>query len=130
VTATATANGKTGSVTFDWAVTAGDATGTGLIGMYYDTEQFTAIKLVRVDPTVNFDWGVDAPAAGITPDTFSVRWVGQVEATTSGDVTFTLAADDGAPCARASTRMSSAGPMRRAPPARTPCAPLMRLWPT
>ena len=31
--------------------------------------------LIRNDPEINFDWGLDAPAAGMRPDNFSVVWI-------------------------------------------------------
>src|SRR5262245_27018676 len=50
----------------------------GLTGAYYDNQDFTGTKFVRVDPTINFNWGAGSPMAGIAPDSFSVRWSGQV----------------------------------------------------
>lgn len=44
-------------------------------GEYYNNLNLSgAPVLVRNDASINFDWGNDAPAAGISADNFSVRW--------------------------------------------------------
>jgi hypothetical protein len=50
--------------------------------------------LVRNDPSINFNWGTDAPAVGLPSDNFSARWVRQVTFT-SGLYRFYAVADDG-----------------------------------
>ena len=70
-------------------------TGNGLPGVYYDNRDFTGATVSRGDPTVNFDWGAGAPAPGIGPNTFSVRWTGQVQAQVSQTYTFYTTSDDG-----------------------------------
>ena len=70
--------------------------GTGLRGEYFDNLDFTNLRLVRIDPTINYDWGLDSPEADIAPDTFSVRWTGQVQALYSEEYTFFTTTDDGA----------------------------------
>jgi glucose/arabinose dehydrogenase len=69
--------------------------GTGLRAAYYDNQDFTGTTVVRVDPTVNFNWGSGSPAPGIGVDTFSVRWSGQVQARVTGTHTFYTQSDDG-----------------------------------
>jgi hypothetical protein len=69
--------------------------GTGLRGEYFDNMDHSALKLVRTDETVSFDWGGGAPAAEVGADTFSVRWSGQVEARHSETYTFYARTDDG-----------------------------------
>ncbi|RCJ40165.1 hypothetical protein A6770_10455 [Nostoc minutum NIES-26] len=70
-------------------------TGTGLNAAYYDNQNFTNLKLTRVDPTVNFNWGTGSPTASMGVDTFSIRWTGQVEARYSETYTFSTTTDDG-----------------------------------
>jgi len=70
-------------------------TGDGLSSVYYDNRDFTGATVARVDPTVNFNWGSGAPAPGIGPDTFSVRWTGQVQAQVTQTYTFYTTSDDG-----------------------------------
>ena len=69
--------------------------GTGLTGQYYDNSDFTNLKLFRIDDTVDFAWARRSPAEQISPDTFSVRWTGQVEPLSSEAYTFHTITDDG-----------------------------------
>ncbi|NOK64046.1 MAG: Pectate lyase [Chloroflexi bacterium AL-W] len=48
-----------------------------------------------VDATIDFDWGSEVPAPGLSKDTFSVRWTGQVEPQYSERYTFCTRSDDG-----------------------------------
>ena len=70
-------------------------TGNGLQGEYYDNIDFTNIRLTRTDPTVDFDWGSGSPNPSLEPDTFSVRWTGQIEPRYSETYTFQTITDDG-----------------------------------
>jgi hypothetical protein len=64
-------------------------------GAYYDTlDLMGAPYLVRNDPVIDFYWGSGAPASGMAPDTFSVRWTRQLPVT-SGTYRFVATADDG-----------------------------------
>jgi glucose/arabinose dehydrogenase len=71
------------------------ATGNGLLATYYDNIDFSGATVTRVDPIVDFDWGAGSPAASIGPDTFSVRWAGQVQAQFSERYVFYTQSDDG-----------------------------------
>ena len=73
----------------------GAGTGTGLRGDYFDNRDFSALKLTRVDATIDYDWGLGSPASGIGADTFSTRWTGQVQPRSSGTYTFFTSMDDG-----------------------------------
>jgi hypothetical protein len=70
-------------------------TGTGLKAEYFDNPDFTSPLPIRVDPKINFDWGGNAPLAGMGSDTFSVRWTGQVQPSFTETYTFYVTADDG-----------------------------------
>ncbi|MFP2895967.1 PA14 domain-containing protein [Corallococcus sp. 4LFB] len=48
----------------------------------------------RVDPTVDFTWGRSGPVDFMSPDTFSVRWTGFVEAPAAGTYAFHVKWDD------------------------------------
>ncbi len=50
--------------------------------------------LVRDDASINFDWGVGSPAAGIAGDNFSARWT-RTQIFDAGRYRFTVQADDG-----------------------------------
>jgi hypothetical protein len=78
-----------------YRATSSGASGTGLLGAYFDTATFGGRVVARGDATIDFTWGPNAPAAGIGADTFSVRWTGQVEAPLSGSYTFSTISDDG-----------------------------------
>lgn len=70
-------------------------TGNGLRGQYFTNADFTSPALTRVDASVNFGWGLGSPASSIAPDTFSVRWTGQVQAQRTQTYTFYTQSDDG-----------------------------------
>jgi len=68
----------------------------GIRGYYFNNMNLSgAAALVRVDSTINFNWGTGTPGAPITVDTFSVRWAGVVEALYSEPYVFTCNTDDG-----------------------------------
>lgn len=71
--------------------------GTGLRAEYFDDARLTNLTAVRVDAGIDFDWGTGQPAGvGLTsPETFAVRWSGQVEPAYSQTYTFTTTSDDG-----------------------------------
>jgi len=71
--------------------------GTGLKAEYFDNMDFTSPKTLRTDPAVDFDWGQTTPpgTALTSPDTFSVRWTGQIEAPETADYNFVTTGDDG-----------------------------------
>lgn len=77
------------------AVAPGDGCGSGLQGEYFDALGFAGPATTRVDAAVDFGWGQGVPAAGLGPDTFSVRWTGQVVPEFSETYTFATASDDG-----------------------------------
>ncbi|MEM2990478.1 MAG: PA14 domain-containing protein, partial [Halobacteria archaeon] len=67
----------------------------GLMGEYYDNMDLTNLKLTRLDPVVDFNWGSGSPHSSIAPDTFSVRWTGYVKVDRSETYTFYVVTDDG-----------------------------------
>jgi len=50
--------------------------------------------VVRNDREINFDWGAGAPAPGLPPDNYSVRWSRQVDFA-EGDYLFTVEVEGG-----------------------------------
>jgi hypothetical protein len=67
----------------------------GLQGEYFDAADLTGTPLVtRVDPTIDFDWGLAEPVPG-TGDTFSVRWKGTITPRYTERYTFRMTSDDG-----------------------------------
>ncbi len=75
-----------------------DGTGSGLIGDYFtgiDLGESNKV-LTRIDPTVNFDWGLESAPVSVLPSEFySVRWHGQLEARFSEEYLFSTLSDDG-----------------------------------
>ncbi|MEL6864245.1 MAG: GEVED domain-containing protein [Bacteroidota bacterium] len=69
--------------------------GQGLEGTYYNNANFTNEAFTRIDPEVDFNWGTGSPDPSMGPNTFSVRWEGEVEALHSEEYTFYFRADDG-----------------------------------
>jgi len=69
--------------------------GIGLRVDYFDNADFTGARVRRIDPVVNFDWGSGPPDPGIGADTFSARWIGQVQPRFNETYTFYVVADDG-----------------------------------
>ncbi len=67
----------------------------GLRGDYFDNLDFTELRFSRVDPVIDFNWGTDTPGPEISPETFSIRWSGFIQADYDEDYTFTSTMDDG-----------------------------------
>lgn len=65
----------------------------GLRGEYFS--KYIDLKLERIDPTVDFDWGDGAPAEGIGANRFSIRWTGYLVAPTTGIYKLISETDDG-----------------------------------
>lgn len=76
-------------------ITPTPSAGTGLSAQYFDNSNFTTLKLTRIDPQVNFNWGSGSPATSIGRDTFSVRWTGKVMPQYTQTYTFYVRANDG-----------------------------------
>ena len=72
--------------------------GTGLQGDYFTEQSMTLTPpstLSRFDPGINFNWGLGSPAPLISPDWFTVRWIGQLQAQFSEPYTIYFTAEDG-----------------------------------
>ena len=70
-------------------------TGVGLAATYFNNSNFTGTSVSRTDATIDFDWGTGSPASGIAPNSFSVRWRGQVQTIESGNYRFRTLSDQG-----------------------------------
>jgi beta-glucosidase len=68
----------------------------GLNAEYFTNTNLSGEPVItRTDRNIDFDWGFEEPAPGIGSENFSVRWIGKVTATTTGDHAFSLYSDDG-----------------------------------
>src|SRR5438105_15891408 len=69
--------------------------GSGLAATYFNNMDLTGSSVQRIDANIKFDWQDNAPVQGINPNTYSVRWSGQVQALTSGTYKFSTLSNDG-----------------------------------
>ncbi|HEX6717692.1 MAG TPA: glycoside hydrolase family 3 C-terminal domain-containing protein [Pyrinomonadaceae bacterium] len=68
----------------------------GLKAEYFPNKELEGAPVVtRIDPEVNFDWGMSSPAPGIPVDDFSARWTGKLVPNMTGKYRFGAIADDG-----------------------------------
>ena len=54
------------------------------------------LRVTRLDPTINFNWGDGSPDPEVSVDNFSARWVGFIVPRFSETYTFAIGKDDGA----------------------------------
>ncbi|ROT98400.1 hypothetical protein EB809_13955 [Marinobacter sp. R17] len=74
------------------------ATVSGFVGQYFEGTDFNNFVGYRVDGTIDFDWGRNAPMNGVPSDAFSIRWTGQFTAPHSSgarDYQFVARTNDG-----------------------------------
>lgn len=101
ITAVATDNGGATRTSAAVAITVNapsggtDGQGTGLKGEYFTGQNFGALVLTRIDPSVDFNWAYGAPAASMPVDNFSIRWTGKIQPRFSETYNFAMAKDDG-----------------------------------
>ncbi|WP_157136944.1 glycoside hydrolase family 3 C-terminal domain-containing protein [Sphingomonas sp. PAMC 26617] len=63
----------------------------GLTATFYDNAHFTGAPVATQQvKEIDVNWGSIAPAAGVDPRNFSVRWSGQIAAPAPGDYQFEL----------------------------------------
>ncbi|HEY3855972.1 MAG TPA: chitobiase/beta-hexosaminidase C-terminal domain-containing protein [Verrucomicrobiae bacterium] len=75
--------------------------GTGLTGSYFANHSpanpFSGTPtLVRIDPTMNFNWGNVGPDPSVGQTNYTVMWTGSVQPRATENYTFYITADDGA----------------------------------
>jgi hypothetical protein len=68
----------------------------GIRGEYFAEPNFKNLKRTRIDPQIDFQWGLGAPAEGLPEDGLSVRWTGKIEPRFSEPYTFYVDADNSA----------------------------------
>ena len=63
----------------------------GLHAEFFNGTEFKGTPIAtRVDRQIDFDWNAVAPAAGVTPTQFSVRWTGTLTVPAQGDYRFQI----------------------------------------
>jgi hypothetical protein len=73
-------------------------TGAGLTGRYYANQLGTFVDpptLVRIDPTINFNWNSTSPDPSIGLTDYTIRWTGSVQPQFNEVYTFYTTTDDG-----------------------------------
>lgn len=69
------------------------ASPSGLRGEYTDAFGGSA---VRIDATIDFNWGTGRPHPSVAVDQVNVKWTGQIRADHSEEYTFSIESDEGA----------------------------------
>lgn len=72
-----------------------EGNGEGLTGQYFNGTNFDVEIGKRIDPVINFNWMADSPMEGVNVNSFSARWIGQVQPRYSGQYTFYSTSDNG-----------------------------------
>jgi YVTN family beta-propeller protein len=73
----------------------GTASGTGLLGQYFNNTALRGTAIFQRIEAPNFDWMTGSPGSGIGADNFSVRWTGTIEAPVTGTAVLQTISDDG-----------------------------------
>jgi|GEM_PF-2081429 len=73
----------------------GQAQTQGLSGAYYPERNFDVTPTLRVDSTIDFQWGNEGPMEDFPIDRFQVRWRGWLVAPQSAYYTLSTRSDDG-----------------------------------
>lgn len=69
--------------------------GTGLTASYFSNGTLAGSPVLkRVDPLIDFNWGLGAPSGDLPTDYFSVRWEGLLAAPTTGTYRFQVPTND------------------------------------
>ena len=73
---------------------------SGLLGTYYNGTDLSGPGIQRIDTSIDMqsqgDWASpSSPAPGISDTYWSATWQGKIQATTTGEYTFYITADDG-----------------------------------
>lgn len=70
----------------------------GILGSYYDSYELfneTAIRMMRIDDDIAWNWKLGSPDPVIEPETYSVKWTGYITVPKTGNYLFRTYSDDG-----------------------------------
>jgi YVTN family beta-propeller protein len=67
----------------------------GLAASYFNNVTLTGTAALTRVEAVDFNWGRNAPGAGVSADNFSARWTGRLAVPTTGAYAFQTESDDG-----------------------------------
>ncbi len=68
--------------------------GTGLRASYYTGRNFETLRGIRVDSTINYNWGTGQAPLGVG-DSFSIRWEGELKSPVTASCRLHSYSDDG-----------------------------------
>jgi hypothetical protein len=68
---------------------------SGLTGEYFSGVGLGVLKFSRVDPGLDFNWGLGSADPRLSMDQFSARWTGRVKTEAAGLYGFSVQSDDG-----------------------------------
>jgi cytochrome c peroxidase len=88
-------NASATSAVVNITVNAAGGSGAGLTAHYFTNLLLDGNPALQRTEAVNFDWVATSPGTGVGADNFSVRWLGQVEAPSTGAYQFQTISDDG-----------------------------------
>ena len=66
----------------------------GLRAQYFPDKRFRRAALTRIDPAIDFDWGLGSPGPGVPVDHFGARWTATLQVPQTGEWAFYPQADD------------------------------------
>lgn len=69
--------------------------GDGLLGKYYNNEDFLGKTTDRTDEHIDFTWENESPAPNINEENFSIKWASWLRIPTTGKYTFFTESDGG-----------------------------------
>lgn len=70
-------------------------TGDGLKGTYFNGSRWDTEVLSRIDSKIDFDWGLNSPAAGVNENEFSAKWNGFILPLYTDVYNFSIISDNG-----------------------------------
>jgi hypothetical protein len=68
---------------------------SGVTGEYFSGVSLSALKFSRIDPVIDFTWGLGSADPRLPLDLFAVRWTGRVKTEAAGLYGFSVQSDDG-----------------------------------
>lgn len=71
------------------------ASGSAWTGYYFANQFLDDLKFTRIDPSIDFNWGIDSPGTGVPNDLWSARWISTQYFPSSGLYEFYAQVDDG-----------------------------------
>lgn len=72
-----------------------DEEGDGLIGKYYNNEEWLGSYKERKDEVIDFVWEGSSPIKGMNIENFSIKWEGYLLAPYTGNYKFSIESNDG-----------------------------------